>query len=50
MGPALPNPMVGEVFGGTIIDIGIWNFVTGISLIRAFLAKSLQLDLNDFSK
>jgi hypothetical protein len=31
--------MVGEVFGSAIMDIGIWNFVIGIFLIRALVAK-----------
>jgi len=43
VGPALPNPMVGEVFGVTNIDVGIWNFRIGILIIRAFVAKSKQL-------
>jgi hypothetical protein len=33
--------MVREVFGGTIVDIGIWNFVIGIYFIRAFVAKAV---------
>jgi hypothetical protein len=35
--------MVGEVFGCTNIDVGIWNFRIGILIIRAFVAKSKQL-------
>jgi hypothetical protein len=35
--------MVGEVFGVTNIDVGIWNFRIGILIIRAFVAKSKQL-------
>jgi hypothetical protein len=35
--------MVGEVFGCTNIDVGIWNFRIGILIIHAFVAKSKQL-------
>jgi hypothetical protein len=27
----MPNPMVGEVFGGANMDVGIWDFNIGIS-------------------
>jgi hypothetical protein len=42
----LPNPMVGEISGGTIMDIGIWNFSIGIS--KVFYVPSYTFDFMTF--